>query len=221
MPGVTDWVAEAVDLLRHDSVLSDWEIRRTTYDDQNSFSVLDLVSQVCWRCGPVVLVEKVQTKPTEILRSRLRFRSIVLIVNAADSTDIWNGLCDARKRFESGEPFLPRKLVLAILIVRKLIQGHYWGGKDKGYMYLADLPKGRGVSEEFADITAEVANMLLLNGLLIKKPSKRRPKYALNPARKDEVHAIADTTQFRNRVLYDNLAKDRNEVSARILDTNR
>lgn len=109
--------------------------------------------------------------------------------------------------------------VAAVLIVRKLEAGHYWGGNAKGYMYADVLAKGRGVPDQFADIVAHVAHVLLLKGVLIRKPSQGRAKYALNPKRKSEVYAIVEAAAFHNEALRRLLNKDPKEVSARIIDS--
>ncbi|MBU0717525.1 MAG: hypothetical protein KJ749_04690 [Planctomycetes bacterium] len=217
-PGISGRISEVHALLREEPLWDDWDISTTEYNHENSFDVRRIVSQVHDRPGPVVLLEKVQTKAREILRSRLRSKSIVLVASAVDPTDIWESLIQARHRFESGEPHLPRKLVVAILLVRKLEHGHYWAGNAKGYLYLDDLGKGRGVPEEFADITPQVAADLYLHDILIKKPSQGRKKYALNPDRKSEVHMIVEQGAFENERLRVLLEKDRTEVSARVLD---
>lgn len=178
----------------------------------------DRVSLVVANLGPVVVVEPVQTPCRELLRTRLRARTIVVTGCIGDSTDLLDLVQTAQTRFDSGEPYLPRKYVAAVLIVRKLESGHYWGGKNKGYMYASDLPKGRGVPDEFASISAEVANDLLLKDILIKKPSGGKSKYALNPDRKSEVYAICENAEFLDVSLRDALCRDTDEVSARLLD---
>lgn len=217
LPVVTEWVKEARETLQGDEQWSRWELFAKTYSDQNSFNVRDIITQVRQTVGPLVLSEPVQTKPRELLREALRSRTVVLVEPAGDSTDIYRLLEDARRRFESGEPYLPRKFVAAVLIVRKLAAGHYWGGNAKGYMYADVFAKGRGVP--FADIVVHVAHVLLVKGVLITKPSQGRTKYALNPERKAEVYSIVENASFDKKALHRLLTKDKNEVSARLLES--
>jgi hypothetical protein len=134
-----------------------------------------------------------------------------------DSTDLWKAVEEARARHEAGEPLLARKFVLAVLLVRKLRNGHYWRGNAKGYLWYSDLAKGRGVDERFADIVQEVANDLFIHEILVKKISQGKSKYALNPDRKEEVHAIADTGTFHNKRLKHVLERDQRKESASYL----
>ncbi len=138
-----------------------------------------------------------------------------------DSTDLLGVVVEARRRFDSGEPFRPRKFVVAVLIVRKLRKGNYWAGKEKGYLWHDDLAKGRGVDERYAEIAHVVANDLLQNEILIFKTSQGKKKYALNPARKPEVHAIANNGTFWNKRLEEIVMADTEEVSAYLLNEPR
>ena len=63
-------------------------------------------------------------------------------------------------------------------------------------MWYNDLAKGRGVDERYAEIAHVVANDLLQQQLLIFKTSQGKKKYALNPARTPEVHAVANVGTF-------------------------
>ncbi len=159
-------------------------------------------------------MEKVQGKALGLLRDRLRTRAVILIDAVSDAGGVCDKIVEARQRFERREPFLPRKFVVAILIVRKLRKGNYWAGKEKGYLWHDELAKGRGVDERYVEIVHTVANDLLQNDILIFKTSQGSKKYALNPARKPEVHAIADNRDFWNERLESILLKDREEVSA-------
>jgi hypothetical protein len=221
LPGAAAWVVEVEALLRADEAWSGWDLIVTPYDEQNSFAVQPLFVRVLNKPGPVVLVERVQRKALENLRGRLRTRAVVMVPAVADSADLWQVLEEARRRFESGEPFLPRKYVLAVLIVRKLRKGNYWAGKEKGYLWQDDLAKGRGVDERYSDIAHVVANDLLQHEILIFKTSQGAKKYALNPARKPEVHAIANDGTFWNKRLEAILVRDTEEVSAYQLNESR
>jgi hypothetical protein len=58
---------------------------------------------------------------------------------------------------------------------------------------------------------------MLQHGILIYKTSQGKKKYALNPDRKPEVHAIANDGTFRNERLEKILMADTQEVSAYLL----
>lgn len=220
LPSIGEWLAEVAQLLESDPSWAEWKLVTISYDDANTFAVRDLCSRVGQQLGPVVLIEPVQTQSRELTRDRLRNRTIVVVVPASNSTDVWGALAVAKERFESGEPLLPRKFVVAILLLRKLIRGNYWGGgaKNKAFAYLDDLAKGRGVDEKFADVIPEVANDLCLKGLLVKKPSQSRKKYGLNPTSRAEIFNATESLSFSDESLHRILMGDRREVSARLLD---
>lgn len=219
LPGIGAWISEYSDFAATEVAWSGWTLQTISYDDANNFSARGVLSRVADRLGPVVLVEKAQTPAKERLRELLRHRSVVVVTYASDATDILAALDCARERFLSGEPFLPRKFVVAVLILRKLERGDYWGGgaKNKAFAYADELAKGRGVDDQFADVSREVANDLYLHDLLVKKPSKSRTKYALNPSRREDVYAAINDCRFSEK-LTRILMKDQNEVAARHLD---
>lgn len=167
--------------------------------------------------GPVILLENVQAKALGDLGEKLRTHAVVIVRAIADSTELWDVLVEARRRHEAGEPLLSRKLIVAVLLVRKLRKLNRWGGNAKGYLWHYDLAKGRGVDDRFADIVHEVTNDLLLHGILINKTSQGQQKYALNPRRKPEVHAIADSGTFVNKQLERILMRDPRQESASYL----
>ncbi len=214
LPGSAAWAIQVETILSQDPAWGNWDFLATTYDERNGFPVQPLFVRVLNKPGPVVLVESVQRKPLEELRTRLRARSVVMTEFVGDAADLLSAVLEARRRFDTGEPFLPRKFVVAVLIVRKLRKGNYWGGKEKGYLWYDDLAKGRGVDERYADIVHEVANDLCLHGILIFKKSQGKKKYALNPSVKPEVHAIANDGTFRYKRLEKILMADKQEVSA-------
>src|SRR5437879_2298609 len=87
LPGAASWVDEVQTILSEDPAWNEWDFFVTTYDDQNSFHVQPLFVRVLTKHGPVVLVERVQRKALEELRSRLRTRAIIMIEAVGDSTD--------------------------------------------------------------------------------------------------------------------------------------
>jgi hypothetical protein len=216
-PDLAGWIVEVEHLIRTVTDWDDWDLECIRYNDRNGFDVQPLFVRVLNKPGPVVLLENVQQKPLADIREKLGIHAVLLVESAADPTDLWAIVDDARQRHINGEPLLARKLVAAVLIVRKLRHGNHWGGNAKGYLWHYDLAKGRGVPEQFSDIVGEVANDLLLQDILIYKTSKGLKKYALNPERKAEIHAIADDGFFQNPHLERILLRDRRQESASYL----
>lgn len=217
LPEINAWVHEVESLLRDDPSWAEWDLLAYPYNNQNSFDIQPMFVRVLNKPGPVILLENVQAKALGDLREKLRTHVVVILRTVTDSTDLWDVVAEARRRHEKGEPILPRKLVVAVLIVRKLRKLSRWAGNAKGYLWHFDLAKGRGVDERFADVVHEVTNDLLLHEVLVNKTSQGQQKYALNPNRKPEVHAIADNGTFLNKKLERILMRDPREESASYL----
>jgi hypothetical protein len=113
---------------------------------------------------------------------------------------------------------LPRKYVAAVLLVRKLYRWKYWGGtREKNFLWVDDLAKGRGVDVSLADIIPEVASDLCQEGILQPKygsagARKKGQKYALNGERRCEIELIVRQGYFQDERLRHHLMRDRNEV---------
>lgn len=217
LAAATGWIAEVERLLRAEPSWDDWDLQCIPYNERNGFDVQPLFVRVLHQPGPVLLLERVQGKAIGDLQEKLRTNAIVLLKSPTDPTELWDGVAEARRRHEAGEPLLPRKLVVAILIVRKLRNRNYWGGNAKGYLWHFDLANGRGVDDRFKDVAEEVANTLFLHDVLIKKTSQGQLKYALNPKRKPEVYAIAGSGVFENKHLERLLSADHRQESAEYL----
>ncbi|MHB1426773.1 MAG: hypothetical protein ACYC3I_26755 [Gemmataceae bacterium] len=217
LPEIKAWVQEVESLLRDDPSWNEWDLSAYSYNNRNSFDVQPMFVRVLNKPGPVILLENIQAKALGDLREKLRTHAVIILRTVANSTDLWDVVAEARGRHEAGEPLLPRKLIVAVLLVRKLRKLNRWGGNAKGYLWNYDLAKGRGVDERFADVVHEVTNDLLLHGVLINKTSQGQQKYALNPNRKPEVHAIADSGTFVNKQLERILMRDPREESASYL----
>lgn len=211
LPDVAGWIEEVQALLPDLSEWAGWELHCSPYNDKNGFEVAPLHVRVLNKRGPIVFLEKVQSKLLANIRQKLGTEAVILIETVSDSTGLWSVVDEARRRHEAGEPLLARKLVVAVLIVRKLRRGNFWSGNAKGYLWHYDLAKGRGVDERFADIVEEVANDLLLHAILVSKTSQGKQKYALNPFRKSEIHAIADDGIFQNERLLKIFLKDKKQ----------
>ncbi len=190
-------------------------------DRRNDFRVDELIRLVERQRGPVLVFDCANSRTMAICRQKLLRRSTVVSRFPQDETDLWATLCHAREQHLRGEPQLPRKLVAAVLIVRKLMAGDYWGGENhKNFLYSDELAKGRGVDETFRDIAPEVASILSQYSLLQTKYGggrSGRQKYALNPEYRGILHSIANNATFPEpleRLFF----KDRVLVSALVLD---
>jgi hypothetical protein len=226
LPGIAGWVAEVRAILATETEWAEWEIESGEYDAQCAFRIQSVADKVRDVRGPVLLIEPVQTPAREQLRERLRTVAPMLVEAAGCAEDLWRHLVEAQRRHLAFRPMLPRRFVAAVLIVRKLERWHYWGGKDKGYLYADELAKGRGVDDAFADIAADVANDLFTKEILIRKPGKGKAKYALNPNRKEAIYRITACTTIREfpedeeslRRLKLSLVRDKVEVEAGLLE---
>lgn len=221
IPEITDWISEVKQVICTEADWVDWDLYCIEYNSQNGFDVQPLFVRVKNKPGPIVLFDCVKKSSLAEIREKLGIYAVVLVRSMSDPTELWSTLDEARRRHIDGEPLLPRKFVVSVLIVRKLRNGHYWGGNAKGYLWHFDIAKGRGVDVKFADITDEVVNDLLLNKILIHKTSQGRKKYALNPEAKPEIHAIADDAEFKNIDLRKRLWRDPRQEPASALHIRR
>lgn len=194
------WITDVEQVLRADADWNDWDFLTFPYDARNSFSAQAWHQRVTHKPGPVILLENVQAAARIDLQRRLRSRVVVVCEAVADSTELWNVVVEARRRHLAGEPFLPRKFVVAVLLVRKLRHNNRWSGNSKGFMWVYDLAKGRGVDEKYKDIVEEVAEDLVGHGILVSKTSEGLQKYALNPNIRPAIHTIADAATFPPQV---------------------
>ena len=217
LPGIDSWINEVRVLIGAEANWAGWTVDATSLDDRGRIEVQPYWVRVKNRPGPVVLLEPHQRKILDGLAERLGLDVVVIPRSASDSTDLYEAVEDARRRCIAGEPLLPRRLVVAVLIVRKLRRYHYWSGNAKGYLWASELAKGRGVDDRFADIAQDVAGYMLTHGVLVYKISNGQRKIALNPDKKPEVHAIADRAYFQNADLRKLLYKDADREPASCL----
>ena len=222
-PVLPDWRAEIEAVINADASWSGCSLVWLPMQRDNSFRLTDVLSRVGEANGPVVIFDSAQGHLREQLRESLWHKTVVVISSPADSTSLWADVAEARRLFETGEPHLPRRLVVAVLIVRKLYRGNYWGGAhEKNFLWSDDLANGRGVDDVFKDVAQEVANTLMLKGILVPKygagkKRKRGQKYALNSDRRPDVIRFANDLAS-SESLREIFARDRALVSARHLD---
>jgi hypothetical protein len=196
VPGMQSWVEEAVAAIATRQDWSGWTIRQMPLDRGCSANARDLYALVVADLGPVLLLQPVQERFHLDVQGRLHGRSSVLRREAYSSAEVVQHLEEARSIHDSGEPHLPRRFVVALLMMRKLERNLMWAGRNKGYMWVDDIRKGRGLDEQFSDQVPEVLSLLYQHGILIAKPSQGGTKYALNPDRREEIHEILTRRRF-------------------------
>lgn len=193
-------------------------VRLTQYDNSCQLRIADICSQVIANPGPVVLVNPVQQAVVVTLRDRLAGHAVVLVCDVTCTDDLVAKLTEAQELHESGEPQIPRRRVVAFLLLRKLEREVMWAGKNKGYMWASDIPKGRGLNEKFSDDVPAVISLLLQDGLLIFKTSQGKRKYALNPERREEIYEILRERRFPQSSCTRIFERDERLESVRHLD---
>lgn len=216
LPVIGDWKDEITATLQADPQWRGWSAHWIAMDGSNGFVVNDIKARVFQHLGPVLVFDCARQGPLGLLQSALHSRTVVEILTAPPtSTDLWEAIVEIRKKHDSGEPFLPRKLIAAVLLVRKLYRGGYWGGtRNKNYLRGDDLANGRGVSEDFKDIILGVENDLYLHGIVIRKGGAL--KCALNPKARHRIEEIRVNASF-DETLARILMRDRKLVSAKLL----
>jgi hypothetical protein len=218
LPGVQSWAASAIAVATAAPEWEGWTVKTVEYDHACALTVTDFCSEVCGRLGPVVLIEPVQGRVFQLLRERLGTR-IAIVREAVDGdADILGLLEKAKTHHESGDPPVPRRFAVALLLLRKLDQEHMWCGNAKGYMYAEDIPKGRGLDEQFSDAVPSVLSLLYQAGLLLQKTKRYGSKYGLNPDRREQIYQILRERRFTDAHLAQVLARDGHIESARVLD---
>lgn len=215
-PVLRGWINESWIEIALNS-LSDWDLRVFEYNPKQGFNVNDIASSVLDRKGPILIIQPVRSKDFELLRARLLHRFPIKIIQVQQQQDVGSGIGALVDLFEAGEPTLPRKYVVGLLILNKLVNLHMWGGKNKGYLWSHDIAKGRGVDDQFSDIAGEVVSLLTQNQILISKVSNSKRKYAANPDIKPEVYHILREKRFVGRI-HDVLWRDPQIITTRLLD---
>lgn len=168
----------------------DVKIKHVIYDANCSLNILDFCSMVGQKPGPVLLLQPIQGNVLERIRVRLAANVPVEAPTIAGEAALHGAVTDVIRHFDNGEPRIALDIVVALLIMAKLEANHMWAGNAKGYMWAADIPKGRGVDEKYKDRTPHVLNLLLQHDLLVKKPSKGKSKFALNDENRIEIYEI-------------------------------
>ncbi len=220
-PGIEGWILDVEAVVSIDPDWAAYPLRWIPMRDDYAFRVTDVLSRVASALGPVLIFRSAQTALRQEVRQSLAGRTVVRFTEATDSTQLWSDLREVRDLFASGEPLLPRRLVAAMLIMRKLHRHKYWGGShEKNFIWGDDIANGRGVDPTFKDIAQDVANFLRLKGFLLAKygGGKKGQKYALNPSRIDDIRGLANDGKVSDASVQQWFYKDDSLQSARLLD---
>jgi hypothetical protein len=213
-PGIKDWIDEAITLFCDDN--PSWEVEHESYDRQNSFGVHRLYVKVLNKPGPIVLLNPVQSRARNLLRAKAMTKVVILDnVQPSCTEDVWAVITEARRLADEGFPMSPRRLVVAVLIIRKLMRQKQWGGK-KGYLKRTDLPEG-GIPPRLKGLVLPLANDLRLHGVLVHKVGDGRAKYGLNNVNIEAIHTAANGDFSHYPVLKTMLEHDDQLVTAAYL----
>jgi hypothetical protein len=218
LPGIEAAVNAAIAAVTAKPEWATSSVTAVAYDASASLRVTDLCSQVLGKLGPVILLRPVQERVFDLLQERLGTRTTILRAEAYSDSEVIELLSRAKGIHDSGEPHLCRSYVVALLLLRKLDQERMWSGNDKGYMWYDDIPKGRGLDEQFSDAVPAVLSLLLQHGLLVQKTSRSSSKYALNPKKREEIYTILRKRRFTDPQLTKVLERNARVVSCRALD---
>lgn len=219
------WIDEAWAVVTSDhSECAGWTLHPVIKADSRcSFNPLDVYSIVARSIGPILFVGGLQSGPIHFLEEKLGDRVVTRQCNApTSSTDVYETILELLRRHEFGEPEVPCRYAVALMLLRKLDRMHYWGGKAKNFMSVHILAKGNGLDESYATTAHEVAEYLSSDKrrlrLLAKKTGDGYPKYGCNPEQREAVYEFLRNRKVDDEEIMRWLKRDPCKVSARDLD---
>ncbi len=177
-----------------------WPLRPHEYAANFSLNARNFCSMVLQSLGPVLLINPVKRETVEHIRLRLGARVPVIVEDIASVEELREAIRRVCRQHEDGEPLMALDVVVALLMLRKLDLERMWAGNSKGYMWVSDIPKGRGLDEKYRGRVDNVLNILLMQGLLIFKISNSKRKYALNPERRTEIYEFLRNRKFSDDI---------------------
>lgn len=211
----SDDVDAAVGRLRE--AFPDIKIKHVIYDSACSLNILDFCSMVGQKLGPVLMLQPIKSSVLEGVRLRLAANVPVAAELICNDDELKRAVATVIGQFENGEPMTGMDVVVGLLIMAKLDDGHMWAGNAKGYMWVSDIPKGRGVDEKYKGRVPHVLNIMFQHGLLVKKTSQGKSKYALNPDKKPDIYDMLRGRKF-SAVIEGYLLRYQQLESVRALD---
>ncbi|MEX2287963.1 MAG: hypothetical protein WD648_12790 [Planctomycetaceae bacterium] len=219
-----EWLADVENALHGDANWDGCQFFREHYNLQAGFDVPTAVGNVRRNPGPVIFVQKVQTRPFNRFRDIVRRDVSVYRIFPSSAEDILAACEQARLAYEDGEPRIPLRELIAYLIIAKLARMDMWGGSalNKNFLWAHDLPHG-GFPKDVVDNRSvmEVADHLCNTsvGVLNRKPSENEMKYALGP--KSIIDPILELRHFESiPELRKYFERSKTYVSARLLNYN-
>ena len=214
------WVRAAIES-RDDSASNagsvQWQYRVLKTGNDCTFSPRDFASQILENRGPILFVNPVKAGALAHLRSKIGNDCVVEAYEMTCEADVIAGIELLQEMHLDGEPRIPRRQVVALLILAKLWKQDCWGGNNKSYMWAKDIPKGRGVPIKYKADVPELLNLMFLHGLLQSKPSKGGTKFALINSDRPTVAKVLKRRQFPQSLQLV-LEQSGITLSARILD---
>jgi len=217
--GFECWMKESLEVMQANAKWDNCCIRETIFDEYGAFSAQSVADKIMSEMGPVVMVPNFQTSAALELARRIGTKTVIRTGPVGDSTCLWQLLEEAHDAFQAGDPQRPRSIAVAILLMNKLEKEHMWGGKNKGYKWVGDLPTGRGMPANCAGVVPNIIGQLFNKTVIIRKTSQGMYKYALNPAMKAEIYECLrsqslDVFPELKRIF----ERDIQTLSARLLD---
>jgi hypothetical protein len=181
-----------------------WEIQRHHSDHRHDFDSRHLHELVGAKPGPVLVVGKLKWQAVQALREQLLLKYAVVVCEAPTELDhVLDQAREAMARHGAGDPRVPRRLVVTLRVLRKLVRGGYWGGesKNKAYIWPDEIAKGRGVDEKYRADAKEVANTLINLGWMRRVKKQGSWKWCLNIDFREDIHAFLNTRATTNQTL--------------------
>lgn len=175
---------------RLDDAFPDVTIKHVVYDDSYSLNILNFSSMVGQKPGPVLLLQPLKATVLDRIRVRLAVTVPVAVPTISSEAELHEAVTSVIDHFTNGEPLVAIDIIVALLVMAKLEANHMWAGNSKGYMWAADIPKGRGVDEKYKNRTPHVLNVLYQHDLLVKKPSQGKSKFALNDQCRTNIYEV-------------------------------
>lgn len=176
--------------------LAEWQLHVTSYAGDTSVDAADFASRVLQSNGPVLLLGPIQSNSRVQIQNRLLGRVPVLVEAISDLAQLTDAIRNATDAYLAGEPMVPRDLAVALMLMHKLNSSHMWAGNAKSYMWADDLPNGRGFDEHHACRLGLVISILLRGGILTRKTSQGKSKYALDPQKRSDIYETMRTRRF-------------------------
>lgn len=203
-PHLSAWLAHVQTALRTQAKWDGCKVRCVAYDNQASFNVASESALVRQHAGPVIFLQKVQSRLYEKFLAIVKREVSVYIVSPGSAEDILCTIEQAAVDHAHGEPSIQLRELVAYLIIAKLARYDKWGGTatNKAFMWIGDIPNG-GFPKDVCDTRTiyDVVDHLFNMGLLTRKKSGNEMKYALGD--KELIQPILDKRIFDERLNLD------------------